>query len=253
MAILKETFDPSNAGVLAYGGNELNVDSKVDDPPGVRLGKPAGGGEALGKISGDLLVSNSRKEKTLLILKHDAQIGGFYEFFAQTPGTESDAGMVRLLTLTTRGATFHVPVNVGEIGQGVGRQSNIYSADGRFHLHLQEDGNMVLYDKAQDNKPVWASNSVQPDVPWTPPAPPQPDPSPLPTPQPEPDPLDGYSQFVYKGILYTVKIGDFPTMEGIFKVKLDRSDMEAYESGAMTWGQVIDKFFAKVADDDVSV
>lgn len=105
--IINETNDQANAGKLEHTGNELLVDSKVEDPAKVRMGAPAG--EALGALSGDRLEGGTRLEKVLVIFKDTPQ-GGQYEFFAQMPGTSDDAGMKRLLTLDNTGATFYVPV-----------------------------------------------------------------------------------------------------------------------------------------------
>ena len=43
-------------------------------------------------------------------------------------------------------------------GQSLFTNNSITSADGRFHLIMQTDGNLVIY---QPIVPVWASNTVQ--------------------------------------------------------------------------------------------
>lgn len=105
---MKET---TSIGELEFSGNEQKIDSSIEDPPKLRQGSRWG--SALGCLSGDRLVENGRRlEKTLIIFKEpdDGIGGGRFEFFAQLPGTEGDAGMIRLLTLDTTGAYFHVPV-----------------------------------------------------------------------------------------------------------------------------------------------
>lgn len=109
--------DQNERGRVDIGGNELLVDSTIDDPPKVRQGSPVTGG-AFGCISGDRIVVNEtgsvvhRKEKVLLILKPDGQPGegGCYDFFAQRPGTEDDANMVRVARLTTTAFELFVPL-----------------------------------------------------------------------------------------------------------------------------------------------
>jgi hypothetical protein len=49
-----------------------------------------------------------------------------------------------------------------------------------------------------------------------------------------------------------VHAGDFATMEYIFKVKLDASDVRSYHDGNLSWQEVYEKFLRKVANDDVS-
>lgn len=107
----------SERGQLDASGNELFMDSIIDDPPKLRQGAPVKGG-AFGCISGDRLVLNEdgsikvRLEKVLLIMKPDDSggEGGCYDFFAQRPNTEDDANMVRVARLTTQAFEVFVPL-----------------------------------------------------------------------------------------------------------------------------------------------
>lgn len=145
----------SQDGRLAFAEgnqNELEVDSKVEDPPALRLGSPAG--TALGKISGDHL-AGSRKEKTLIIFKDEPGIGGVFEFYAQRPGTEDDANMVRLARLSNAGFELLVPGGSGPAMPGFA----INSPNGVFRFQVQDDGNAVLYRMTPTITPIWASNT----------------------------------------------------------------------------------------------
>ena len=134
-------------GYLDFDGNELTVGSKIDDPPKIRMTNPAPGG-SYGCISGNRTrADGSQLEKVLLILKPDdasagqQHEGGSYDFFAQLAGTEDDAGMVRVKTLTTQFEETYVPV----IGTPVGG-SRFYSPNGRYCWNYQNDGHQVQYD-----------------------------------------------------------------------------------------------------------
>jgi hypothetical protein len=113
--VIHESNGTENGGKIVYGGNELLNDSKVEDPPAVRLGAPAG--LSLGKFSFDLITGagdqSGRREKVVIIGKVAPDGAGYIEFFGQLPGTDDDKGMVRLLTLhPTEGVTFYGPIRV---------------------------------------------------------------------------------------------------------------------------------------------
>ena len=103
--------DDTETGFRDFTGNEQTIASKIVDPPKERFASPAG---SFGCISGNVLRSDGgQDEKVLLILKPDEYAGGqggSYEFFAQRPNTVDDANMIKLLTLNTREAIFHVPI-----------------------------------------------------------------------------------------------------------------------------------------------
>lgn len=107
-------------GKVQVGGNELLVDSVIDDPPKVRQGSPVTGG-AFGCLSGDRinLETGHRAEKVLLIFKPDDSggEGGCYDFFAQRPNTEDDPNMVRVARLTTSAFEVFVPLVLHAGGQ----------------------------------------------------------------------------------------------------------------------------------------
>jgi hypothetical protein len=142
--VINDTFAPENGGKLVHSGNELIADSRVDDPPAMRLGSP-GPGEALGKFSFDRISASGagalggRKERVLIIGKSGPNGEGFIEFFAQMPGTEDDKGMVRLLTMhPTEGIIFYGPVQTRARGSE-------YDPPGG-HVPAPQDPNASLLD-----------------------------------------------------------------------------------------------------------
>lgn len=105
--------DETSMGYREFGGNEETLASTIPDPPKQRFAAPSG---SFGCLSGNVLrPDGGQNEKVLLIFKPDEDAGGdggCYEFFAQRPGTDDDANMIRLLTLNTREAVFHVPIRM---------------------------------------------------------------------------------------------------------------------------------------------
>jgi hypothetical protein len=105
-------IDINERGRADVAGNELMVDSTIDDPPKQRLASPGRG--SYGCLSGNRLRDDGgQDEKVLLILKPDEDAGGdggCYDFFAQKPGTVDDKNMIRVARLTTRGFELFVPL-----------------------------------------------------------------------------------------------------------------------------------------------
>jgi len=100
--------DNSDTGYQEFVGNEVTVGSTIDDPSGIRLGSVKG---AYGKISFNRLVPDPARpgeyiqlERGLIVAADDGLV-----FQLQKPGTVGDGGMMKVMTLTTRGAVIHVP------------------------------------------------------------------------------------------------------------------------------------------------
>lgn len=160
--------DSSN-GELHFLSNELFVRSLIDDPPKVRLEAPPG------SLSKGLVTWATRRpdgqfeELALLQGKQDERVRedplnftGEVDVFVRRhdPNTGDDVQFRRVMTLRHDGVHFHVPVNVGDAAP----TSFLRSSDGRFELHMQGDGNLVIYDTTTSPnwRPIWASNSVVP-------------------------------------------------------------------------------------------
>jgi hypothetical protein len=100
--------DDTETGFREFGGNEETIGSKINDPSGIRLGSVEG---AYGKVSMNRLVPDPARpgeftqlERVLIVGADDGLV-----FQIQRPGTVGDAGMMKVLTVTTRGAVLHVP------------------------------------------------------------------------------------------------------------------------------------------------
>jgi hypothetical protein len=63
------------------------------------------------------------------------------------------------LRLTPFGAQDNGAGNQLRTGQRLVRDQQLVSANGRFHLVLQADGNLVLYDGAPGQNPIWATGT----------------------------------------------------------------------------------------------
>lgn len=148
------------AAWFRFHWNEVSLDSKqgVDDPVKFRLG--SFDSEYLGAITGDVLHGDSnnpqRKEKIIIALKRfgpGPEFGGMVEVFVQDAGTADDGGMRRAVTITPERIEFHKPVVGLPSGSG-GESDDIESSNGQYRLIVQNDGNVVLYDKTT-GQPLW--------------------------------------------------------------------------------------------------
>jgi lysophospholipase L1-like esterase len=75
-------------------------------------------------------------------------------------GMQAIANTVNLGLFTTTGVPpITAPTQSGELlsGQGLTPDHPLYSADGRFDLYLQDDGNLVIYE---GSTPLWAAGVV---------------------------------------------------------------------------------------------
>lgn len=142
-------------GRVRVAGNELIVESKVDDPSAVRVGAPETQ-RSLGKISFDLL-AGSHDELVLIQGKqteHNNVLSGrggeFYLGLKRENAASTDDAMVDALTATVAGGfRFRLPVYapefIGPLGVGLSVTGNHLVSD-RWRLYVQSDGNLVLYE-----------------------------------------------------------------------------------------------------------
>ena len=170
----QERLNHTPRGALAHGGNELTVDSAIDDPPAVRLGAPPTQ-RSVGKISFDVL-GPSRDEVVLIQGKQteDSGRGGEFYLGLKRPftGTTDDA-MVTALTATWEdGFRFRLPISAPNLQQGestivVGNWF-IQSPNGACRTYLRDDGNLVAYEVMQPGnwlRPYWSMYTGTIDVP----------------------------------------------------------------------------------------
>src|SRR2546425_976354 len=162
--------DPINLpwGRIEFGLNEMSIVSTVNDPAKLRIG--ATECNVFGAISGDYVRPSGVQEQKILIKmaeddNHPGQRGGMMEVFLQRPGTSDDENMIRVLTLTTEYAQFHVPVR-GLEPQTPGVPPNeLRAPNGIYWQAIQDDGNSVLYKNSvpfdySTGVAYWASGTV---------------------------------------------------------------------------------------------
>ena len=164
-AYAQERLSETPRGAVALSGNELTVDSSVNDPPAVRLGAPATQ-PSLGKISFDLL-DQSREEIVLIQGKQtdDGGRGGEFYLGLKKPFTvTSDDAMGTALTASWQdGFQFKLPISAPNLQQGDGTvvvgNWFIQSPNGRCRTYLLDDGNLVAYEVMQPGnwlRPYWS-------------------------------------------------------------------------------------------------
>ena len=156
---MAESIDLPHAVLHVVSPNELGFDQKDDghgvptmeDPIKLRFGAwhlPRGK-FYIGAIGMDVLRRRSdgtvsREEVGFLKLAVDEMRDGDGDpvpmvevFLTPRVGQSQDADMQRVLTLSRKGATFHVPTNVG--GGSAGLPSVFVSDDGRYLYNVQGD------------------------------------------------------------------------------------------------------------------
>lgn len=139
-------------GSLRYENGELCNDAKVTDPTAFRVGSKSGG---LGKWSGDRIRADGVREELVLDQfkedeRYPGSLAGEVTRHLRRPHADGDAAMVPIYTMRHDGITFHVPVNLPP-------PSYMQSVDGRYQIHIQGDGNFVVYDvKPAGWKALWS-------------------------------------------------------------------------------------------------
>lgn len=154
-AYAQQQLSDTPRGALAHGGNELTVDSTINDPPAVRLGAPQTQ-RSVGKISFDVL-EPSRDEVVLIQGKQteDGGRGGEFYLGLKKPfaGTTDDAMVTALTATLQEGFRFHLPISAPNLQQGDGTvvvgNWFIQSPNGRCRTYLRDDGNLVAYEVMQ--------------------------------------------------------------------------------------------------------
>jgi len=139
----------TDEGRLELHGNELELyDTTGDDPVAIRLRSKNGG---IGKVSFDTPDGRGGWTEVGYLFgkldergRRDPAHAGKIEFeFWQSGSRDSDGG--RLFTVRHDGVRLEGPPS-----------SFLRSPNGRFDVEIQDDGNLVVYDEAQDHRPVWS-------------------------------------------------------------------------------------------------
>lgn len=149
----------TSIGDLHFVGNELIVRSKIADPSKVRLQAPPTS-LVKGTISFDTLRSDGRAEEIAFILgKQDeryranpSDYTGQIDFGVRRyiPGTPDDPQMRKIVEAMWDRWGFHVPTT-GAVSVPAPPPPispfELRSPDGRFIVVIQDDGNVVAYDR----------------------------------------------------------------------------------------------------------
>jgi hypothetical protein len=161
-----QSVGENDRGTVRIAGNELLIDSKVDDPGALRGGAPPTQ-TSLFKLSGDVLVGGRREEVVLQQFKQtrDGRRGGEFYLGLKAPGTgTTDEAMIDALTATVRdGFRFHLPISAPNLQQGEGAMIFgswfMQSPNGHYRAYMQDDGNLVVYRVNESGNwlcPVWS-------------------------------------------------------------------------------------------------
>lgn len=144
-------------GSLSYANGEVENRSKVADPPAYRGGTTTGGG--LVKFSGDRIRADGALEECVLLqFKEDERFpgskAGEVTLHLRRPNSDGDQAMALVMTLRHDGIAFHVPASVAASSAP---PSFMRSLDGRYEIHIQGDGNFVVYDtRVSGWKALWS-------------------------------------------------------------------------------------------------
>lgn len=157
--VAAQTLADNGEGLVRVAGNELLVESKVNDPAAVRVGAPSSQ-NSVGKHSFDALIGSSRDELVMFQGKQTTygdRPGGVWWAGIKRPnfGVGDDAAMFNWAEVSyNEGIRFHLPVyapNLGGVGGGDHLQALAYS------LYIQTDGNFVIYERVGTTQcPRWA-------------------------------------------------------------------------------------------------
>lgn len=140
-------------GKVSVRGNELIVESTVNDPSALRLGSLRTQ-RGLGKLSFDLL--NPRCEVVLMQGKQTeaqdgrtlAGQGGELTLHLQQPFKPCDDPYMKpVFSMTTDRIEFYVPITAPNLGGGGNGGGNWFleSPGGEYRTYMQADGNLVVY------------------------------------------------------------------------------------------------------------
>ena len=146
-------------GDLYFVGNELLVRSKNADPPKVRLQAPANS-LSKGTISFDTRRPDGRYEEIAFIQgKQDERYrANQHDYTGQidihvrryVPGTPDDPQFRKIVEASWDRWFFHVPMGMASVpapSPPPVSPFEIQSPDGRFFIAVQNDGNVVAYDR----------------------------------------------------------------------------------------------------------
>ena len=147
--ITAQTLADNNEGRTRVAGNELLIESKIDDPAAVRVGAPASQ-NSVGKHSFDALVGSSRDELVMFQGKqttYGSRPGGVWWGGIKRPnfGVGDDAAMFNWVEVSyNEGIRFHLPVYAPNLTGGA---INDHLTAGSYGLYIQTDGNFVIYER----------------------------------------------------------------------------------------------------------
>lgn len=155
-----QTLADNSEGRTRVAGNELLVESKIDDPAAVRTGAPATQ-NSVGKWSFDVLLGGSRDEIVMFQGKqttYGSRPGGVWWGGIKRPnfGVGDDAAMFNWIEVSyNEGIRFHLPVYAPNLSGGGGGTDHLTA--GAYGLYVQTDGNFVIYERVGETQcPRWA-------------------------------------------------------------------------------------------------
>jgi hypothetical protein len=163
----------NDIGFLVFDGNELTVGSKIGDPPKVRLTSPimpdGGGGGVVSynasRQAGVVCDGHQQTEMAMDRVEQAEDVRGQQgNFTAERNFLVSDAsgdgadGMHKPFAFTCDTVTHDTLGLSGSASGSAPVPFKLVSADGRYEMTIQGDGNFVTYDlHASPPKAIWSS------------------------------------------------------------------------------------------------
>lgn len=155
-----QTLADNGEGRARVAGNELLIESKINDPAAVRVGAPDTQ-NSVGKWSFDVLIGSSRDEIVMFQGKqtlYGDRPGGVWWGGIKRPnfGVGDDAAMFNWLEVSyNEGVRFHLPIYAPNLTGGGAASDHLQA--GAFGLYIQTDGNFVIYERVGETQcPRWA-------------------------------------------------------------------------------------------------
>lgn len=156
-----QTIAENAEGRVRVAGNELLVESTINDPSAVRVGAPATQ-NGVGKWSFDVLIGGSRDEIVMFQGKQTTygdRPGGVWWGGIKRPnfGVGDDRAMFNWIEVSyNEGVRFYLPVYAPAFIGAVGIIPD-HLATSAWRIYVQGDGNFVLYEIVEGRPcPRWA-------------------------------------------------------------------------------------------------